>query len=161
LIGAAQDADKWAIRAYTAAIQLDPTNPRLRILLGGVYYANKDYLSAANLFAQSTNLKADYANAHYNLAQALKQLQRFDQAKIELENTQRLVAQGSADHDRVSSEIAEVTKQISVAGAQTSTQPTVSQLEGEETTAPTATQEPINNEGENPSTPTTQETPAQ
>jgi tetratricopeptide (TPR) repeat protein len=58
----------------------------LRVEAGGIYYANGDYLSAANLFRQAANLKPDYANAHYNLAKALLMLQNYTLA---LQETRR------------------------------------------------------------------------
>ena len=152
LIGAAQDADTWTIRSYTTAIQLDPVNPRLRIALGGVYYAAGDYLSAANLFTQATNLKSDYANAHYNLAQAFRQLQRYDQAHAQLLITQGLVAEDSEDYAKVAAELGELSQLVNVAGAATEPKPTVSELENAGDTEggaqEEAQQEPLVNEGE-------------
>jgi tetratricopeptide (TPR) repeat protein len=128
LSGVATDADQWAIAAYNTAIQLDPTNPRLRLDLGGLYYANEDYLSAANLFRQATSLKPDYANAHYNFAHALWKLNALVDAQREFEFAQSLTMQGTEDYERVSSELAEVRKLVAELGEQTL--PTVEQLEG-------------------------------
>ena len=97
LIGSAENADQWALSSYNTAIQLDSSNPRLRVNLGGIYFLNKDYLQAANQFKQATLLKTDYANAYYNLSQALIMLKDYDNAKIALETTKRLVPQDSPD----------------------------------------------------------------
>lgn len=126
LIGVAENADQWALGAYNTAIQLDPTNPRLRLEAGGVYYLQKDYLSAANLFRQATNLKADYANAHYNLAQALKQLNNYPLAQRELEVTAKLIDQDSEDYKKVQAEIAEV---ANLTAGQEKANPTVEDLD--------------------------------
>jgi cytochrome c-type biogenesis protein CcmH/NrfG len=126
LIGVADNADRWALGAYNTAIQLDPTNPRLRLEAGGIYYVNQDYLSAANLFRQATNLKPDYANAHYNLAQALKQLQNYPLAQRELELVLRLIDQDSIDYQRVTAEIEEL-KTLTAGQAQGN--PTVESLD--------------------------------
>ncbi len=126
LIGVAENADQWALGAYNTAIQLDPTNPRLRLEAGGVYYLQKDYLSAANLFRQATNLKADYANAHYNLAQSLKQLNNYALAQRELELTAKLINQESEDYKKVQDEIAEV---ANLTAGQEKTNPTVEDLD--------------------------------
>jgi len=144
LIGVADDAPDWAVRSYNTAIQLDPASPRLRLNLGGIYYAAGDYLSAANLFNQAASLKGDYANAHYNLAQALKQMERYPQAQRELEIVQRLVQPNTADAELVAAEISELRSMPDVAGA--TDQPSVEELEGTEVD-PT-TQEPLTNVGE-------------
>src|SRR3989344_3688744 len=67
------DAQKWTIATYQQAIQLDPTNPTLRIRLGGKFLQQGDWDGAVQQFTIATNLKPDYANAHYNLAYALQQ----------------------------------------------------------------------------------------
>jgi len=84
-------------------------------------------------------------------------LQKYDQAKTELETTQRLVAADSEDYKKVVAELAEVSNLINVAGAATSTQPTIGQLEGTGGTVATPQQqEPLVNEGEKTQTPPTQ-----
>jgi len=112
LINFAQDADTWAVSSYQEAIKVDPLNPRLRIELGGVYYGQKNYNQAANLFLQATNLKPDLANAHYNLANALKELGALVDAKNEYEVAQSLVQIDSNDYQKVTAELEEVKKRI-------------------------------------------------
>ena len=56
----AQNASQWATASYNTAIQLSPTDPRLRLDLGGIYYANGDYLTAANFYRQAILLKQNY-----------------------------------------------------------------------------------------------------
>lgn len=108
LINFAQGADQWALASQNQAINLDPANPRLRLDLGGIYFALKDYQTAAQNFATAVNLKPDYANAHYNLAQVLKLLNLNDQATQQLQATATLVCQAgnNADCDKVKAEIA-------------------------------------------------------
>ncbi len=147
LVGVADNASEWAVSAYTAAIQLDPVNPRLRLNLGGLYYANQDYLSAASLFNQAASLKGDYANAHYNLAQALIKLENYPQAKQELELVQRLVEPDSEDFKKVATELAALSELPNVAGA-ANTQPSIEELEGAVGATPAPQQEPLQNAGE-------------
>ena len=130
--GVAQDANDWAVRAYNTAIQLDPTNPRLRVELGGIYFGAQDYLSAANSFRQAVSLKNDYANAHYNFAHALIKLQAYADAQRELETVKNLVDVNSADYKQVAADLEELKKQPAVAGAE-SGKPSVAQLEGQKT----------------------------
>lgn len=107
LINFAQGADQWALASLNQAIALDATNPRLRLDLGGIFYAGRDYQSAAQIFNQAISLKPDLANAHYNLAQALKGLSMRDQAIQELQLTASLVCPlgQTADCELVNNEI--------------------------------------------------------
>jgi hypothetical protein len=108
LINFAQGADQWSVAALQQAIALDPANPSLRLDLGGLYFAGKDYLSAAQIFNQAVTLKSDLPNAHYNLAQAFKNLNMKDQAIKELQLTSSLICLGdkTTDCDQVNAEIA-------------------------------------------------------
>lgn len=149
LINTAQNASDWAISSYNTAIQLDPTNPSLRLDLGGVYFAKGDYLSAANQFRQATALKQDYANAHFNFALALEKLKEYDQAKKELDITKLLVPSDSDDAKIVDKAIADLlaVAQPTVAGTSTEKKPTVEELTGvEENIA----QEPLSDQTEQP-----------
>jgi tetratricopeptide (TPR) repeat protein len=112
LINFAEGADQWTLAAYEQAIALDPNNPRLRVDLGGLYFSQKNFQQAANLFAQAANLKSDYANAHYNLANTLKEAGDYSGAKKEYEVTLSLVQIDSDDYQRVSQELEEVKKLI-------------------------------------------------
>jgi len=123
----AQDADQWAIRALEAAIQLDPANPRLRLELGGIYYSMEDYASAASLFRQAINLKADYANAYYNFAYAAKNLEDFATAKRAFELTLSLLTPDSEEAEQVKKDIAEMDGKLAALGTD-GQKPTVEEL---------------------------------
>jgi len=123
LIGAAENSEQWTINAYNTAIQLDPTNPKLRLDLGGVYYAKKDYLTAANLFRQATTLKPNYANAYYNFAEALYNLKDYKNAKTSFEAALSLVEKGSADYKKVAEELNILKELPAVAGAAAESSP--------------------------------------
>jgi len=112
LVNFAEGADQWAIASYQQAINLDPLNPRLRLDLGGLYYSQQNWTQAANLFAQAVNLKNDWANAHYNLANALREAGDLANAKNEYEVTQTLVTAGSTDYQKVTTELEEVKKRL-------------------------------------------------
>ncbi|MFA5776133.1 MAG: O-antigen ligase family protein [Patescibacteria group bacterium] len=130
LIPIAKDADQFAIQSYNTAIQLDPTNPVLRVELGGIYFAKEDYLSAGNLFKQAVNLKSDYANARYNLAYSLFKLKAYNDAKTEFEAAQSLVEKDGPDYKRVAADLVEIDKLIAqVAGANTQAKPSVESIE--------------------------------
>jgi tetratricopeptide (TPR) repeat protein len=112
LINFAQGSDQWAIQTQLLATTLNPFDPRLRLELGGTYFSLGDFQNAAQNFGQAIQLKPDYANAHYNLAQALKQLKIFDRALSELQTTQQYVCANPAsqvDCDKIKQEINDLT----------------------------------------------------
>lgn len=127
LINFAQGANEWAITSQNQAINLNPANPRLRLDMGGIFYAQNDWNSAAQQFSAAIALKPDFANAHYNLAQAFKQLNYKDQAFQQLQLTDQLVClrpenkQSLAvdttrtDCEKVKAEIADLAKPPEVA----------------------------------------------
>ncbi len=122
----AQDAKTWAIKSMQTAIELDPSNPALRMTLGGIYYGFGDYNSAINLFRQAIELKPDYANAYYNFAQTAKQLGDLESARRALTITAKLVENKPQDLELVQKELEELNKQI--AGSETEEKPTVEEL---------------------------------
>jgi tetratricopeptide (TPR) repeat protein len=140
IVNLAQNASEWAISSYNTAIQLDPTNARFRIDLGGIYFAKGDFLSA-NQFRQATALKSDYANAHFNFALALAELKQYDLAKQELDITKLLLPAGSQDAKTVDAIISQL-PQPTPAAAATAAKPTVEELSG---VKPTTPQEPLVN----------------
>lgn len=73
ITGVADNALEFALDSYGQAINRDPLNPVLRLNVGQVYYAIKNYDLAARFFTDAITLKNDYANAYFNLAYALKE----------------------------------------------------------------------------------------
>lgn len=139
LLGAAQNADQWAIAAYNEAIARDPNNPTLRMSLGNIYIASEQVANAATQFKTAADLKPDYANAHYNLGYALLDLNDIQGAVSELAVARATVPQDSEDFAKVDKEIKELIQKYQEAAQ---TKPTVEQLEG----TPTETvQEPLTN----------------
>ena len=142
----AQNSSQWAIASYNTAIQLSPTDPRLRLDLGGIYYANGDYLTAANFYRQAILLKQDYGNAHFNFAQALIRLEDYANARRALEITRTLVDPGSNDYKLVEEQLANLPQ-----SNQQSALPTVEEIEGnaaEEGANQAQNQEPLSTVGE-------------
>jgi len=104
LINVAAGSDNWAIAASAQAAQADPLNPRLRLDLGGVYYATGRYDEAIRAFQQATELKPDWANAYYNLAAAYQAKGDTKQALNQLQTVLRLVDPASADYQKALTE---------------------------------------------------------
>jgi tetratricopeptide (TPR) repeat protein len=74
-------------------------NPNLRIALGGIYYAAGDYDNAISIFnLVATQVKADFANAHYNLAFALRERGETEAAVRAMETVVDMVS-GSMGRD--------------------------------------------------------------
>src|SRR3989339_355898 len=133
----AENAAELALQSYNTALQLDPTNPKIRLDIGVIFFSKKDYLSAANQFRQATNLKPDYANAHYNFAQALVMLEDYANAKREMEIVQKLVAPESGDSTKVQEELAAIDQKLQQVAGATTQKPTVEEISGStESTAP-------------------------
>ena len=147
ILNVADNASEWAVSAYNTAIQLDPTNPRLRLDLGGMYYAQKDYLSAANQFRQAFSLKPDYANAYYNFAQSMVQLNDLQSAKQAFEVAKTLVPADSDDAKLLNKEIAAIDEKIKAAGTTGQVKPTVEQITASQNQGPVQ-QEPLVKAGE-------------
>jgi hypothetical protein len=110
LIGLNQNAFPFAVGAYTTAIDLESSNPSLWLTRGQVYYSQGQYLSAAQDFARAVQLKNDYANAHYNLAFALKELNDNINAAVQMEIVLRLIPQDSPDREKIQADLDELKK---------------------------------------------------
>jgi len=112
LIGLAQGADQWTISAYLQAVALDSLNPRLRVDLGGVYYALGNYEEAARQFETAIRLKRDYSNGWYNLAWALKQQKKLKDAIGAMQQVLLLVKADTPDYQRAQTELEEWKKEL-------------------------------------------------
>lgn len=128
LTGIAKDADSWSAGSYTRAIELDPTNAALRLSLGGVFYSAKSFDIAERHFRAAVALKSDYANAHYNLAQALREQKKYPEAVAEMQTVLSLIPKNTPDYTKADSELTALKNVPSVAGAQT-TKPSVTDLQ--------------------------------
>ncbi|MCA9372954.1 hypothetical protein KC921_02560 [Candidatus Woesebacteria bacterium] len=112
MIGVAQDAEQWTTQTYVSAIQVYPSDPQLRLALGGVLLnANQDQ-QALSVFQQAVNVKPDLANAHYNVAQAYLKLQQYDAAKQEYDAVLQLLDPTSEDYTKATSELEQIQKLI-------------------------------------------------
>lgn len=95
IAGVAANALTYSLASYNQAIQLDPSNPLLRMDVGGIYYSARNYDLATRFFTDAANLKPDYANAYYNLAIAYQQNGDLQDAYIVANQTVQLLAQNS------------------------------------------------------------------
>jgi len=112
LINFAQKADQLAISALTQAVKLDPTNPDLRVQLGGLYYSLQDYDRAQRVFEQATSAKANYANAYYNLGVVLQDQDKLQKAALAYRQTLNLLPPESEDRQAVLDRLKPIEEQV-------------------------------------------------
>lgn len=119
LIGAAAGADSWTIDAYLQTVNLSPSNPLLRVELGGAYFGlainpnfnlseetKKTYLElAVEQFRTAIRLKPDWANGYYNLAFAFKAQGKFDAALATLRQAQIFLPADSPDQETIKKDL--------------------------------------------------------
>lgn len=106
----AQGADNFAIQSFNQAVALDPTNPNLRIALGGVYYALGRYDEAIRAFELAVLSKPDLANAHYNLAAGYREKGEIEKAIEQMKLVLSLVEKDSSDYELAKTELENLEK---------------------------------------------------
>lgn len=112
LIPFAKDAEGFATQSYQQAASLDPVNPLLRVAFGGVYYSLKQYDNAIRVFELAVAAKPDFANAHYNLAVALREKGDTARALQEMRAALSLLPVGSNDYNKAKTEVDELQKKV-------------------------------------------------
>jgi tetratricopeptide (TPR) repeat protein len=112
LLNFAQGADQWTISSLTQAIKLDPVNPDLKLTLGGIYYALKNYDEAIRWFQQAVDIKPNFANGYYNLSWAYKEKGDFQKAHEAMQTTLSLVPTDSGDYNKARNELDELAKKL-------------------------------------------------
>lgn len=119
----AKGADQFAVQTLNQTIILDPGNVNTRILLGGMFYSAKNYQTAIDILRLAVSVKPDFANAHYNLAQAYRENGNIDKAISEMETVLTLIKSDSKDYEAAQNEL----KALKDKGAKpTQTSPTTS-----------------------------------
>ncbi|MGE5042140.1 MAG: tetratricopeptide repeat protein [Candidatus Levyibacteriota bacterium] len=111
LIGVGQNAGEFSVATMNQAIILDPSNPLLRVELGGIYYQLQQYDAAQNQFQIAINLKPDFANAYYNLGHALEAKGDLRGAITAYQAAQSLTTNDN-DKKRLDSEMEVILKKI-------------------------------------------------
>lgn len=112
LIGLVDETDGWAFEAYQQAIILEPTNPLIKLDLGGLLFSAENYERADRLFEESVISKNDYANAWYNWAHSAKKLNKIQEAVARLEEAVSLVPIDSGDYEQANKELIEWKKEL-------------------------------------------------
>src|SRR5258706_2912519 len=138
ITGVAQNAAAFSLDSYSNAIQRDPLNPVLRLNVGGIYYAAKNYDLAIRFFTDAANLKPDYANAYFNLAIALRDKGDLQNAIAVAQQLQTVLKDPSTPDYKTATQLVDELKAKVAAGTPATTQPTAN---GQ----PSALQNPISN----------------
>lgn len=115
LIGVGQNADQFAISSMNQAIALDPYNPNLYILLGGVYYQLQQWDQAANQFNVAISLKRDFSNAYYNLGHAYESKGDLQNALTAYQAVRQLSVDNKDNLARIDAEIKALQDKIGAA----------------------------------------------
>ncbi|MBU1200223.1 tetratricopeptide repeat protein [Patescibacteria group bacterium] len=115
IINFAEGAADWTIAAYSQAINLDPTNPALRLDLGGVLLTLKDYDGAISLFQQAVDRKSDWPNAHYNLSAAYRDNKNYPKALAEMRIVVQLLDPNTDDYQKAQDELTALEKLVPAA----------------------------------------------
>ncbi len=121
LINFAEGADQWTISTLRQTINLDPTNPELKLRLGGVYYALGNYDEAIRWFQQALDNKPNFANGYYNLSATYKEKGNFEKAHEMMQITLNLIPTNSTDYQKARDELEELAKKLPTEAASPST----------------------------------------
>ncbi len=107
-----------AINVARQAVALDPKNPILLESLGNILLKNNLLDNAIQAYDQATQVRPEYASAHYNLAIAYRQ-KGDNPARVvfELDTTDKLLPSDSPDKSRVEQELAAAQKKLNEATA--------------------------------------------
>jgi len=109
---AVKDAEKWAIESYLVAIQLDPTNPFLRLNLATTYINQQNWDSALRQLETAAILKKDLPAIYYSIANIYKQNNQFLKQAEALSTTIKVLNPQSQDLATVTKELDDVKKKL-------------------------------------------------
>lgn len=148
LIGSADKADEWTNAAFTQAIKVDPTNPLLRLELGNVYAAAKNYTQASRLYEQSASLKPDLPAPYYAMSVLAKATNDRATEKALLEKTLSLLPSDSKDKTAIEKLLDEAKAALPASGSGQKTtdsmkKPVARDQGVEDLTKPTASPLPV------------------
>jgi len=99
-------------------MQLDPTNPTIRLRLGGAYVGQQKFDEALASYNAASSLKPDYANVYYNMGFAYREQKKYVQASQALLEALKYVTPGSDDERQAKKELDEVTQLLTEAEKQ-------------------------------------------
>jgi tetratricopeptide (TPR) repeat protein len=116
LINVAQGAEDYALQYLNQATVVDPANPILRVEYGGLFYQLSQLVEdpetkaslldqAVKQFQTAVQLRPNYANGYYNLANALDKKGAFRQAYQAMTQALANIDQDSTDYEQAQKEL--------------------------------------------------------
>ncbi len=111
-IGSADGATNLAISHLAQAISLDPTNPKLRLQLGILYYNLQDQEQAIKLINQAVELKPDWDLPYQNLYRVYLEKKELERAKLYLQEALKYTPNGSETSQKLQEELINLNQQI-------------------------------------------------
>jgi tetratricopeptide (TPR) repeat protein len=118
LVGVSEGADTLAGSAYTQALFLAPSDPQINLELGNLYLRLGQYPQAVIQLEKTAQLKPDWANAFYNLANAYKMNKQYEGAVQAYQKTLSLLPFGT-ETDKVKAELEELSNAAANSGTGT------------------------------------------
>ena len=112
-IGAAQGSGDLAISHLAKAITLDPTNPKLRLQMGILYYNLKDKEQAIKLINQAIELKTNWDVPYLNLYKIYIDGNDLQKAQVVLKKAVELTSTTSENYEKLQQELVSLTEKIS------------------------------------------------
>lgn len=123
LINVAQGAENFAVQYLGQAVTKDPANPMLRVEYGGLFYQLSQLTPDEELqgslldqsiqqFQAAIQLKPDYANAYYNLANSLTKKGSYRLAYQAMTQAIANIDPDSADYNRAQEELLALEKML-------------------------------------------------
>ncbi len=123
LINVAQGAEDFAVKYLGQAVAKDPANPIIRVEYGGLFYQLAQLVSDEEIknslldqsiqqFQTAIQLKPDYANGYYNLANALTMKGSYRLAYQAMAQTLAYIDSESVDYQQVQQELLDLEKKL-------------------------------------------------
>jgi Tfp pilus assembly protein PilF len=111
IVGLLDGAADWSLQAYQQTTALDPVNPLVKLDMGGLLFAAKNYEAADRVFEQVVTVKSDFANGWYNWAHTAKNMNKLADAVQRMTQAVKLVAKDSEDYKKANRELEDWTKE--------------------------------------------------
>lgn len=111
-IGYADNAQNFAVSHLVQAITLDPTNPKLRLKLGILFYNLGDSDQAIKIISQAIELKQNWEIPYYNISLIYKSKKDFPRALQYLRVGLQYADQNSENYLKVQEEIKALEKLV-------------------------------------------------
>ncbi|MFH2118423.1 MAG: hypothetical protein ABII10_01660, partial [Candidatus Paceibacterota bacterium] len=123
LIGAADEANTWAVNSLVSAAQINPTNPLIRLELSRLALLANNPNDAVVFSSQAVELKPDLAATYYQLGIAFQALNQLENSRAAWQQALQLLPEASEDYLLLSQQL-EALEKAMLETAQTATEET-------------------------------------